>query len=720
MASQLRHVEVPVPWRMHTDSHSLNAPEGSSPFMYNVLPGNPREVRVRGQISRGNSILGFWGRKYFFGMNVIPAATAGGRPTTTMIASLVTLNTGDKVSNFEGMRNGYYTTQPGSVSNFPHTNITYPGGTIIDQNADVMYPVQFGRGVQTAFGTYVPVMMISGGNPEHTSVGLIAHGTTKLVGWGTTATNGSVNKGSSTVTLSGGATFTFTGKCVLYGDRASNWDGESYVATITSTKSATLYKPYGEGNNGLLRTTVSNYTGPIRVETISGNAAFGEPLIPDDPPMPIITDSQKLVVAVGMFRERLFAAYGWSDDRVNTRRIEWSVPGHYWFSRSTNYIIVPGNKDVVLTALAEIGETLLIMDSNSTYVLTGYDEDSFQLRQLSADVGCIHSSTLAWHGGRVYWCGYDGVYSSSGHDIREHTNAGGASIRDQYIDAIRRAGLFDPYGNSLTYIGISSPIAPRVYTAVQGDYLLLSVAHPVDGVVAPPLVMHIPTNSWAHWGRGETWGISTQGVQPEIIAASPISGSPIYMFDQVGALTCNDFANKAGASLEYNGAYEAPFYKAIKFPAVRFTAAETTRLKGLQYTHNCAINDIALPMVAWSVALDHDDNLETGDTDTPVTVTDTGDIPFHAHRAAPSHAHRVAPSGQAMPAPSGKAMPVLRHENAYITKHRNISFPTEGNTFRVTLTSTSNGFSGPGTSYDIQRVAFLVDQHPTMLGRTQD
>ena len=89
---------------------------------------------------------------------------------------------------------------------------------------------------------------------------------------------------------------------------------------------------------------------------------------------------------------------------VNTyfARVRWSHPNRPDAWRDTDYIDIDAEGGRI-TAIVSFLDHLLIFKSNSLWALYGYDEDSWQLIQLSASIGCPSITAVGWSETAVYF-----------------------------------------------------------------------------------------------------------------------------------------------------------------------------------------------------------------------------------------------------------------------------------------------------------------------------
>ena len=106
---------------------------------------------------------------------------------------------------------------------------------------------------------------------------------------------------------------------------------------------------------------------------------------------------------IASHRDFVFVANTTEGSTVHGSRIRWSHPGRPESWRSLDYIdIEPGTSDHI-TAIASWKDQLLIFKQNSTFLLSGYDNDTFEVANISKTLGTINQNTVAVSDGGIYF-----------------------------------------------------------------------------------------------------------------------------------------------------------------------------------------------------------------------------------------------------------------------------------------------------------------------------
>lgn len=73
-----------------------------------------------------------------------------------------------------------------------------------------------------------------------------------------------------------------------------------------------------------------------------------------------------------------------------------------------------GSKTGVVTALKSFGQYLVVWKRQATWVLTGFSEATFNVRQLAGGIGTFSKESVAEHDGLLYFASEDGLYVTDG------------------------------------------------------------------------------------------------------------------------------------------------------------------------------------------------------------------------------------------------------------------------------------------------------------------
>ncbi len=165
-----------------------------------------------------------------------------------------------------------------------------------------------------------------------------------------------------------------------------------------------------------------------------------------------------------VYRGRLFAGRGYiysnnTSPRFYSNAVSWSYPGNPQKWPSNNYFILDTPDTDQIMGMVAVPEGLLIFTLTQTFILTGYDEASFNLSNVSSRVGCLHSASITAIDGGAVWVGESGVYIWNGGitDISEPKAARGISTS---IKSELTTSGTSIYGQSMA---ISKPIQSTMW-----------------------------------------------------------------------------------------------------------------------------------------------------------------------------------------------------------------------------------------------------------------
>lgn len=480
---------------------------------------------------------------------------------------------------------------------------------------------------------------------------------------GTTISNGST---SGTLSTSVGATQLGGMFLCVTGGATGPGANYRYVYRIKAgTASAyTLYDAYGLGEN---TTNVPNAVGAST--TISIRSITEVPYCPQG------------AKSVGLFRDRLFTCGGYKDvaqTEFYYNIIRWSKPGELEKWPDQNFALV-GDEADPLVGFATVPDGMLIFSTTKTFLLTGYDEDSFSLRQISGQVGCAVPSSVTYANNRAYWMSHDGIYSSDGGTPASLTSPRrGVGIQTQYFREMNASQEERNFSISC-FSGMT----------VVDNRLQVAFNTPASGGKSM-LTCDLRNGAWGEWGSdtqeynpiffarqgSQVWGI---GVWNSVDITNCFGPEKFITLD---ATAVDAQHTSAGATVDTN------IVANIDFSDFRL-GTDTVRLKGIQFEHNCHYADsVSDPHAAWEVSLSTDDSPDD-------EITDIGDI-----------AARYV----------GFETTAVNFDKYYVTEFRDTA-SLEGALFRISL----NKPSVYTNSNKIYRIYLLTDpRSTTSVGRVDN
>jgi hypothetical protein len=385
---------------------------------------------------------------------------------------------------------------------------------------------------------------------------------------------------------------------------------------------------------------------------------------------------------VALFRDRLFVGRGvhpnTAEDQFN--KLIWSDAGYPQKFTSTNNVLVGDQGDIIM-GLAVVDSRLLIFMKHSTWVLSGYDEDTFTLTQLYSDIGLLDQASLCYYNGSLIFWSHRGLFmtNGSGPPVELTRNAFGQGIRNELVAK----------WDSMT-TGVTS-IYGAVSCAVVADDLLVSIQDRRIAATTPVKVYryNFLTRAWSTWGnttnssRRQPWLFTQAGRRTMAV-------TPYQMMEVTECFVGEDTSTIADtqADIDYTttDTETTSIIEAEFSPSDVYLGPDGVRLKGVQIEHNCHYyNSVSSPRVAWAMTLD-------GDADIDATALTVGNIDARYIGNVSSPAY-------------GKYFVTKFKETAGI----------EGVMFRVTFTKTATTHSAK-----IMKVRLLVDSATTQVGRVDN
>jgi hypothetical protein len=131
-----------------------------------------------------------------------------------------------------------------------------------------------------------------------------------------------------------------------------------------------------------------------------------------------------------------------------------------------------GRRSAPIQAIRPFGNSLLVFTRNVTFALTGWSEESFDIRVLRRGVGCLGVNATTELDGICYFLDSDGLYMTDGTDVQE--TPGNAAVRQHIRSRIRDMDFVRNDGQTPTLfrqgrlIGIALP-TPNDYETLFYD-----------------------------------------------------------------------------------------------------------------------------------------------------------------------------------------------------------------------------------------------------------
>ena len=352
----------------------------------------------------------------------------------------------------------------------------------------------------------------------HGGAGAVATAANTATGGTATVTNGlsTVTMGATIATSMTGQIFECLGTPGTAGNPEPFYSYQYRIKAHTAgTATLTLDRPYGMGESA---TNVPNLVAcqvTIRPYTTLNNTPLG-------------------LTTLGVFQERMFGARAAVSDTLFTgapqafpvpvaitgdggyygNALVWSKPGNWNRWPALNYALVGDDPSDPITALYPLKDKLIIFKRRSMWMLSGFDEDSFQFDMISSLIGCPHANGLTEHAGVLYFVNQQGIYSYDGTTINCLTSPSGQhGVRRwwnsrQWSKPYREALLGDTYKDD----GFWPSLA-----VTPDEHLVLGIqaAGTSATTYEDSLVYDLKQQSFATWGHAQA------GAQPVMVITAP-------------------------------------------------------------------------------------------------------------------------------------------------------------------------------------------------------
>lgn len=266
------------------------------------------------------------------------------------------------------------------------------------------------------------------------------------------------------------------------------------IKTHTASQTAfSIERPYALGEN---TTNVPNATA-VTVKALPSNTVLGTPLG---------------IYALALFNDRLFGGRARLSSALTTgspqaypspigeyggdypNALVWSKPGNPQKWPDQNFALVGEDGGEPITGLSVVGDRLIVFKPHRTYVVTGYDEESFQIDKLSDVVGCPYPNGMVQYEGTLYFCNQDGVWATDGQTVRSISQpepGHGITALWGTRKWSRAQGMSDHY------FWPTMAVTPDAHLVVCCHYPLSTTDY------AANFVYDIKNEAWSEWGMSD-------------------------------------------------------------------------------------------------------------------------------------------------------------------------------------------------------------------------
>lgn len=322
------------------------------------------------------------------------------------------------------------------------------------------------------------------------------------------------NNASVTVTLGGASAYSYAGFIFQFQGTpgTSGMSNPAYtfgyrVKSQTSGSTAlVLERPYALGET---TANVPNITPAVTIKVQPTNHILGAPAG---------------IWCLALFNDRLFGGRARISAALSTgapqgypspvgeyggdypNALVWSKPGNPQRWPDQNFALVGEDGGEPITGLAVVGDKLIIFKPHRTYVMTGYDEDSFQIDKLSDVVGCPYPNGMVQYEGVLYFCDQNGVWATDGETVRSIS----APQPGHGITALWNTRKWSrAQGMSDHYFWPTMAVTPDAHLVVCCHYPLSTTDY------ADNFVYDIRNEAWSEWG------VSDKTLNPIRVVTAP-------------------------------------------------------------------------------------------------------------------------------------------------------------------------------------------------------
>lgn len=327
-------------------------------------------------------------------------------------------------------------------------------------------------------------------------------------------------------------------------------------------------------------------------------------------------------VCYTVFAERVFQGRGWVSATLTSgapqaypspvgeyggfygNAIFWSKPGNWNRWPDQNFALVGENEPI--TALGTVGEKLVIFKEHQMFVMSGYDEDSFQIDKLSDVIGCPHPAGMTYYEGVLYFADQNGIWSFNGEtvsSVSEPQPGAGISKLWNSRSYSRASGL------DVKYFWPSMAVTPD-------GHLVVACQNPLSTTYTANFVYDIKNQAWSEWD------LSTSSLNP--VSVFSFKGK-VYAIHRYFLSDITDCWNPAVTTPVYDTyptlAASPVSTKLAVVPEVEVwvnaTPGKTFRVREMQVDHKVhySYTDSTPSYTPWTIKMATDPDLTLGSTE---------------------------------------------------------------------------------------------------------
>jgi len=298
--------------------------------------------------------------------------------------------------------------------------------------------------------------------------------------------------------------------------------------------------------------------------------------------------------------DRLWVADTYEDGGAYPNRVRFSHPAFAESWRELDYIDVLGGGNGI-TALVPFGDQLLIFKKRSVFLLSGYDEETFQLVPISTEIGAINPQcVVATEQGVFFFSWPDGLFVFNGTGFTDLFVSLRPLLRTGEITETAVNGTFLSWFDRRIFLSMPLGIEPEVYETYDEsgvNYNADTVKYGGGIRASTPTVTFVwdstikEGGSWTRYatGDGYAYGPGTDFVQSNGSRASIVAHAkkPVLL-ESTNNGTCVDTIN--GTNHTFDAYYYTKWQDANSTTAKKFWRRPEMVVRQTGYDTNVAVN----------------------------------------------------------------------------------------------------------------------------------
>lgn len=171
----------------------------------------------------------------------------------------------------------------------------------------------------------------------------------------------------------------------------------------------------------------------------------------------------------------------WWVDGIGGTKVRYSeVDRPELVSSFNSYQFGERDNDPIIGMLS-LGGALWVLKRRSVWYLVGDGPGSWSVRKLSGNAGCVGQHSIVIVGQEAYWAGENGAWKLSGGSLQPLNSTNTKIWKDTIrsvagsASALGVVGAFEPYSNSVLFIGSYTPASQMLYQIDNGQWTKWSI-----------------------------------------------------------------------------------------------------------------------------------------------------------------------------------------------------------------------------------------------------